>query len=217
MADPRTVTDPSAAWQPAEPIRSVDPSAAPSPGAPPPRPPGAVEAEARIKAIYADPSHPFHRGDKRGTQEVYELHQQIHGTTPVAGGPRLGPDPDARLAGPIEHESLRAFSESFAQAGVPKEYAQSVVDVITSFKSDLPYPPAGYVPMTAAAGAEALAAALGPELAQQEIGKAQGVVDVLKSISPEVKSSLEYALGKSAAGNIPGIVRQFSPARSVAR
>jgi hypothetical protein len=70
----------------------------------------------------------------------------------VTGGPQLGPDPAARLAGPIEHESLQAFSEAFADAGVPKDYARGVVDVATSFKSELPSPPAGYLPMSEEAG-----------------------------------------------------------------
>jgi hypothetical protein len=184
--------------------------APPSPSAPSTGLLGPAEAEARVKAIYADTSHPFHRGDPRATAEVYQLHQAIHGTEPVAGGPQIGSDPAAALKGPVEHESLRAFGDSFEQAGVPPAYGQAIVDVVTGFKSDLPDPPAGYVPMTADAGAAALAATLGPAEAQQEIAKAQRVIDVVKSISPEVKARLEYALDASGAGNLPGHVRAFA-------
>jgi hypothetical protein len=85
-----------------------------------------------------------------------------------------------------------------------------VVDVITGFKSELAALPPGFIPMTEDMGRAALIAAEGPEQAQQTLAKATAVVNVVRSISPDVADRLDYALGASGAGNIPGIVRQFA-------
>jgi len=82
-----------------------------------------------------------------------------------------------------------------------------VVDVITGFKSELAALPPGFIPMTEDMGRAALIAAEGPEQAQQTLAKATAVVNVVRSISPDVADAplveareTTPAIGRGLAG-----------------
>ena len=195
MPDPQTVTNPAAP---------------PSPAAPALDRPDVAEAQARIAAIRGDPTHAFHRGDRAAVDQMARDYTIVHGTAPVGTGARLAADPASALQGPLDAQSRQAFDETFQQAGVPGDVGQAVVDVFLGVRDELPEAAIGAARMTEAQGVRALEDEVGPEEARQILAKGRRVVDVLKSLSPDVKDRIEYALNASGAGNLPGVLRQFA-------
>jgi len=213
--------DPHAAGPPVPGVRPLDPPPPPSPGAPPnlAPPSGGLDratAEARIAAIRADLSHPFHRGAPAELAEMTRLYEVVHGTAAAPSGASVAPNLDYTIAlppgrtpedfSPVEQAIATAACHAF---NLSESEANPVVAWILDARHPKPAVAEGRATLTRETAAERLQQHWGAHWPKQ-MAYARAALTVLDSRRGGRPGELREEFERTGAGNAPGVIMEFA-------